>query len=200
MLSSWGPWSWQPSSRATSWRTWCSWSSWRTLSSYFMRFLRRAPVQARPTTSSMTSREPWPCASAPSISQPPRAPSCDTFSMLMPTVPYSGFIKSSIIVCQPLGDISNITADMTSTCPTGWTVGKAKRWVLVHRLTSPQRCRNVSLLSSYHSKGYVTLRGNILATLWQANHAPTNVSAQGNHGFWCHHCLGDACGLGQFRF
>lgn len=122
-----------------------------------MRFLQRAPVQDRPTTSSTTSREPWPCGSAPSISPPPRAPSCDTFAKLTPTVPYSGFIKSSIIVCQPIGDILNITANMTSTYPTRCTVGKTKRCVLIHRLTSPQHCRNVSLPNSYHSKGYVML-------------------------------------------
>lgn len=61
------------------------------------------------------------------------------------------FIESSIIVCQPVGDISNITAVMTSTSPPGCTVD----CISLHRLTSPQRCRNVSLLNSYHSKGYV---------------------------------------------
>lgn len=37
------------------------------------------------------------------------------------------FFESSIIVCQPDGDISNITAVMTSTFLTGCTVGKTER-------------------------------------------------------------------------
>ena len=78
--SSLAPRSWRLSSRATSWRTWCCWSNSTASSSCCTsplppRAPRPAPASTR--TSSSTWRKPWPSASAPSTSPPPRAPWCD---------------------------------------------------------------------------------------------------------------------------